>query len=205
MVQPDGGGGGGGVCREGAATASDEVMDVLNEPQIQKTVKEEEIEEQELNRNNNGNSFNNDLILLDGSASSSCSSCLIKEETTAAMNGDGASDCSGDGGSASSAKPMVGLHEIGPPPFLKKTYEMVEDPETDPVVSWSQARNSFIVWDSHQLSINLLPKYFKHCNFSSFIRQLNTYVSMINKLILSSILSVFVELNTFNLFLNVFM
>ncbi|KAL0552897.1 hypothetical protein IC582_012030 [Cucumis melo] len=73
------------------------------------------------------------------------------------------------------AKPMEGLHDLGPPPFLKKTYEMVEDPETDPVVSWSETRKSFIVWDSHQLSKFLLPKYFKHSNFSSFIRQLNTY------------------------------
>ncbi|KDP34084.1 hypothetical protein JCGZ_07655 [Jatropha curcas] len=72
-------------------------------------------------------------------------------------------------------QPMEGLHEIGPPPFLTKTFEMVEDPSTDTVVSWSGARNSFIVWDSHKFSTMLLPKYFKHSNFSSFIRQLNTY------------------------------
>ncbi|XP_028787453.1 heat shock factor protein HSF30 [Neltuma alba] len=72
-------------------------------------------------------------------------------------------------------KPMEGLHELGPPPFLKKTFEMVEDPVTDPIVSWSEARDSFIVWDSHEFSKILLPKYFKHSNFSSFIRQLNTY------------------------------
>lgn len=76
-----------------------------------------------------------------------------------------------------SPQPIEGLHDAGPPPFLTKTFDMVEDPATDSIVSWSQARNSFIVWDSHKFATNLLPKYFKHSNFSSFIRQLNTYVS----------------------------
>lgn len=79
--------------------------------------------------------------------------------------------------SESLPKPIEGLNEVGPPPFLRKIYDIVEDEETDPVVSWGANRCSFIVWDSHGFSENLLPKYFKHKNFSSFIRQLNTYVS----------------------------
>ncbi|PKI36207.1 hypothetical protein CRG98_043403 [Punica granatum] len=79
------------------------------------------------------------------------------------------------GSSDTQPRPIEGLHEAGPPPFLVKTFEMVEDSETDPIVSWSAGRNSFVVWDSHKFSGLLLPKYFKHNNFSSFIRQLNTY------------------------------
>ncbi|GMH25786.1 hypothetical protein Nepgr_027629 [Nepenthes gracilis] len=72
-------------------------------------------------------------------------------------------------------QPMEGLHDVGPPPFLNKTYEVVDDPTTDPVVSWSRGGHSFVVWDPYAFSTNLLPRYFKHSNFSSFVRQLNTY------------------------------
>lgn len=61
------------------------------------------------------------------------------------------------------------------PPFLTKTYEMVDDPLTDHIVSWSHTGTSFVVWDPPQFASELLPKYFKHNNFSSFVRQLNTY------------------------------
>ncbi|CAH8308750.1 unnamed protein product [Eruca vesicaria subsp. sativa] len=72
-------------------------------------------------------------------------------------------------------KPVEGLHEIGPPPFLIKTFEIVDDPNTDHIVSWNRGGTSFVVWDLHSFSTFLLPRHFKHSNFSSFIRQLNTY------------------------------
>ncbi|KAJ0623876.1 putative transcription factor HSF-type-DNA-binding family [Helianthus annuus] len=65
----------------------------------------------------------------------------------------------------------------GPAPFLIKTYEMVDDSVTDEIVSWSTKGNSFVVWNPPEFARLLLPTYFKHNNFSSFIRQLNTYVS----------------------------
>ncbi|XP_047334952.1 heat stress transcription factor A-4c-like [Impatiens glandulifera] len=62
-----------------------------------------------------------------------------------------------------------------PAPFLIKTYEMIEDSLTDSIVSWSPNGLSFIVWNPPDFARDLLPLYFKHNNFSSFIRQLNTY------------------------------
>ncbi|KAI4381516.1 hypothetical protein MLD38_007581 [Melastoma candidum] len=67
------------------------------------------------------------------------------------------------------------LKSSTPPPFLLKTYMLVEDPETDQVISWNAEGLAFVVWQPAEFASDLLPTLFKHSNFSSFVRQLNTY------------------------------
>ncbi|XP_044487044.1 heat stress transcription factor B-2b [Mangifera indica] len=62
-----------------------------------------------------------------------------------------------------------------PTPFLTKTYQLVDDPSVNELISWNDDGSTFIVWRPAEFARDLLPKYFKHNNFSSFVRQLNTY------------------------------
>ncbi|KAF5743552.1 heat stress transcription factor B-2b [Tripterygium wilfordii] len=62
-----------------------------------------------------------------------------------------------------------------PTPFLNKTYQLVDDQDIDDVISWNDDGSSFIVLNPTVFARDLLPKFFKHNNFSSFVRQLNTY------------------------------
>ncbi|KAK8575979.1 hypothetical protein V6N13_032706 [Hibiscus sabdariffa] len=59
-------------------------------------------------------------------------------------------------------------------PFHTKTSDMEDDPSTDSIASWSASNESFILWNPLEFMRDLLLMFFKH-NFSSFIKQLNTY------------------------------
>ncbi|KAM9198531.1 heat shock factor protein 1 isoform 1-T1 [Dugong dugon] len=72
----------------------------------------------------------------------------------------------------------VGPGAAGPsnvPAFLTKLWTLVSDPDTDALICWSSSGNSFHVFDQGQFAKEVLPKYFKHNNMASFVRQLNMY------------------------------
>ncbi len=60
------------------------------------------------------------------------------------------------------------------PAFLQKLYAMLNDPDITDIV-WSDDGESFSVTHPENLAKTVLPFYFKHNNFTSFIRQLNMY------------------------------
>ncbi|PVZ99859.1 hypothetical protein BB558_004120, partial [Smittium angustum] len=59
--------------------------------------------------------------------------------------------------------------------FLNKLYSLVDEPSTDEYIRWTEGGDSFIVNKHEDFAREILPKYFKHNNFSSFVRQLNMY------------------------------
>ncbi|XP_053719581.1 heat shock factor protein 1 [Synchiropus splendidus] len=61
------------------------------------------------------------------------------------------------------------------PAFLTKLWILVEDPDTDQLICWSSSGTSFHVLDQARFSKEVLPKFFKHNNMASFVRQLNMY------------------------------
>lgn len=60
-------------------------------------------------------------------------------------------------------------------PFIAKLSDMLEDSHNHHLISWTEEEKSFVVKHPHAFSSTLLPKYFRHKNYSSFLRQLSHY------------------------------
>eukprot|EP00122_Pirum_gemmata_P018721 Pgem_evm1s17540 len=52
---------------------------------------------------------------------------------------------------------------------------MVEDPSIDEWISWNETGDGFVLKNTEVFCKDVLPQYFKHNNFATFVRQLNMY------------------------------
>ncbi|CCK70869.1 stress-responsive transcription factor HSF1 KNAG_0F02020 [Huiozyma naganishii CBS 8797] len=61
------------------------------------------------------------------------------------------------------------------PAFVNKLWSMLNDQANLDLIRWADDGKSFIVTNREKFVHDILPKYFKHSNFASFVRQLNMY------------------------------
>ena len=67
------------------------------------------------------------------------------------------------------------IPKVDKPSFLVKLYEILEDGKNKKYIRWVDEGQGFIIECVPSFCENVLPHYFKHNNFPSFIRQLNMY------------------------------
>lgn len=61
------------------------------------------------------------------------------------------------------------------PAFVMKIWSMVNDSSNHDYIRWNEDGKTFQVFHREEFMKSILPKYFKHNNFASFVRQLNMY------------------------------
>ena len=62
-----------------------------------------------------------------------------------------------------------------PQSFLSKLYDILSDINYNSIIHWDAAGKKIIITNPNDLCQKILPKFYKHHNFSSFVRQLNMY------------------------------
>ena len=53
----------------------------------------------------------------------------------------------------------------------------MEDTSLKDIVSWTEDGKAFTIYDVQKFTDEVMPLHFSHGQFSSFVRQLNNYVS----------------------------
>ena len=72
-------------------------------------------------------------------------------------------------------KKRKSINESKSDKFLLKLYEILNNNEYSKIIHWSQNGSFIVITNIHALSQKILPIYFNHQNYSSFVRQLNMY------------------------------
>jgi hypothetical protein len=58
------------------------------------------------------------------------------------------------------------------PVFLRKLYQILESCPPA-IASWSERGDSFVIKDPDVFAAQIIPRYYNHSNFSSFVRQVS--------------------------------
>jgi len=61
------------------------------------------------------------------------------------------------------------------PGFINKTFEIFSNGTYPNLCGWSTAGDTIVIHKISEFASVVLPKYFKHSNYASFVRQLNMY------------------------------
>ena len=62
-----------------------------------------------------------------------------------------------------------------PESFLSKLFDILNNTNNNSAISWDSEGKKIVISDIVKLCNEVLPKFYKHKNYSSFIRQLNLY------------------------------
>jgi len=65
--------------------------------------------------------------------------------------------------------------EKNAPSFMDKITQILEEEKFEEIVSWTEDGKGFVIKNPGLFTQQILPLYFKHKNYSSFVRQLNMY------------------------------
>ena len=59
--------------------------------------------------------------------------------------------------------------------FLIQLYQILEDKNNEKIIHWGNDGKYFIIENLYDFTEKILPKYYNHSNYASFVRQLNKY------------------------------
>ena len=62
-------------------------------------------------------------------------------------------------------------HKNDIPNFLLKLYQILEANEFQNIIEWGENGRYFVVKNMNEFTDKVLPRFFKHNNYSSFVRQ----------------------------------
>lgn len=69
----------------------------------------------------------------------------------------------------------INAPNVNIPLFIKKLWKIVNDDTNESIIAWNENGDAIVIHDQLKFISETLPRYFKHNQLSSFVRQLNLY------------------------------